>query len=90
LGAAGAAVTIAARDGAAASRIAETIVRNGDRAIGVACDVADYAAVEAMVAETNRRFGTVDILINNAAVVEPIGLLAYSTRRLGGATSRSI
>jgi NAD(P)-dependent dehydrogenase (short-subunit alcohol dehydrogenase family) len=78
LATAGAAVTIAARDGAAAGRVADAIIGNGGRALGVACDVSDYAAVEAMVAETNRRFGTVDILVNNAAVVEPIGLLSDS------------
>jgi len=70
---AGAAVVLAARDGRAASRRAETI---GSQAFGTACDVSDFAAVEALVAETNRRFGRIDILINNAGVIEPIGPLA--------------
>jgi NAD(P)-dependent dehydrogenase (short-subunit alcohol dehydrogenase family) len=78
LAAAGAAVTIAARDGAAASRVADAIVGNGGKAIGVACDVSDFADVEAMLAETNRSCGTIDILVNNAAIVEPIGFLADS------------
>ncbi|HEX3538036.1 MAG TPA: SDR family oxidoreductase [Stellaceae bacterium] len=78
LAAAGAAVTIAARDGAAASRVADAIVGKGGKAIGVTCDVSDFAAVEAMLAETNRSCGTVDILVNNAAIVEPIGFLADS------------
>ncbi|HTY76268.1 MAG TPA: glucose 1-dehydrogenase [Candidatus Bathyarchaeia archaeon] len=34
----------------------------------VRCDVASAAAVEAMVAEAVRRFGRVDILVNNAAL----------------------
>src|SRR4051794_28165676 len=54
----------------------------------LACDVADYSAVEAAVGETVRRFGQPDILINNAGVIEPIGALAETdpaawTRNIG-------
>jgi len=73
---AGAAVVLAARDGALSARVAETIIANGGRAHGVACDVADYASVEGMLGETERQFGPVDILINNAGVIEPIAALA--------------
>ena len=48
LAGAGASVMLVARDGLAASRAAEAIVAGGGRASGVSCDVADYAAVEAM------------------------------------------
>jgi len=78
LAGAGASVMLVARDGLAASRAAEAIVAGGGRASGVSCDVADYAAVEAMVDETSRRFGVPDILVNNAGVIEPIGALAQS------------
>src|ERR1700751_4781125 len=70
---AGAAVTVLARDGAAAAQVADAIVARGGHAVGIFCDIFDYTADEAMVAETNRRFGTIDILVNNAGVMEPIG-----------------
>jgi len=39
----------------------------GGTAITMSCDVSDEQSVKAMVAETVKQFGTVDILINNAA-----------------------
>ena len=39
----------------------------GGTAISMACDVSNEASVRAMVAETVKQFGTVDVLINNAA-----------------------
>src|SRR5207248_1171974 len=74
----GAAVTVVARDGAAVARVADMIIKGGGSALGFACDISDYGSVEAMAAETVRRFGTVDILVNNAAVIEPIGPLSES------------
>ncbi|HUR13751.1 MAG TPA: SDR family oxidoreductase [Mycobacteriales bacterium] len=38
----------------------------GDRAWGARCDVRDSAQVDAFVAATVERFGTVDVLVNNA------------------------
>jgi NAD(P)-dependent dehydrogenase (short-subunit alcohol dehydrogenase family) len=75
---AGAAVVIAARDGSAASTAAAAIAAIGGHTCGLACDVADYGAVAAMLDETLRRFGIPDILVNNAGVIDPIGLLAQS------------
>jgi NAD(P)-dependent dehydrogenase (short-subunit alcohol dehydrogenase family) len=40
----------------------------GGTAIGMVCDVADPAAARAMAAETDKAFGRIDILVNNAAV----------------------
>ena len=39
-----------------------------DRVLGVRADVSDAPAVRAMVAEALRRFGRVDVLVNNAAL----------------------
>jgi len=39
----------------------------GGTAITMACDVSNEESVKAMVSETVKQFGTVDILINNAA-----------------------
>jgi NAD(P)-dependent dehydrogenase (short-subunit alcohol dehydrogenase family) len=75
LAGAGAAVMIVGRNGDVVARAAEAI--GGDVA-GAVCDIADYAAVAAMVEATVRRFGKPDILVNNAGVIEPIGALAES------------
>ncbi len=41
---------------------------HGARAIAIACDVADDAAVRAMVAEAEAAFGRLDVLCNNAGI----------------------
>jgi NAD(P)-dependent dehydrogenase (short-subunit alcohol dehydrogenase family) len=48
--------------------VARAIAEAGGTAIFVACDVSQAISVRAMVEETVRRFGGVDILVNNAAV----------------------
>jgi 3-oxoacyl-[acyl-carrier protein] reductase len=74
----GAAVMLAARDGAMAGKVADGIAAAGGRAHAIACDVSDYAAVERLVTETEGRFGEVSALINNAGVIEPIATIADS------------
>jgi len=76
LGAAGAGVMLMARDGRLAARVAGQVVAAGGVADAVACDVTDYEALERVVAATKRRFGSLDVLVNNAGVIEPIGMLA--------------
>lgn len=65
---AGAAVVLADVKQAAAASVADEIVAQGGQALAVACDVADSASVEAMVAQTIATYGGVDILVNNAAI----------------------
>jgi NAD(P)-dependent dehydrogenase (short-subunit alcohol dehydrogenase family) len=69
----GANVTLAARTATDIERIAAEI---GDKAIAVTCDVADRASVEHAVAQTVAKFGGLDILINNAGSIDPIGAIA--------------
>ena len=59
----GAAVAVVDLDGAAAQRVAGAI---GGQAIAIAADVGRRDQVEAMVAETARRLGRLDLLVNNA------------------------
>lgn len=70
---AGARVALTARSGAALEELAAEL---GDAALALPCDVSDYAAVERAVAQTTERFGGIDVLVGNAAVIEPIGPLA--------------
>ncbi|MDD7908329.1 SDR family NAD(P)-dependent oxidoreductase [Pseudovibrio exalbescens] len=65
----GANVALAARSGGAVDRIAGEI---GPQAIGIACDVADWHQAIAAVTRTKEAFGGVDILLNNAGLIDPI------------------
>jgi len=47
-------------------RTVEEIRAVGDDAFAQVCDVGERAAIQAMIDETVRRYGTVDILVNNA------------------------
>lgn len=50
---------------------ADALVREiGEQAIAVRADVADPAALEAMIDDVAARFGAIDVLVNNAAVFE--------------------
>ena len=60
-------VNYAARAEAAGELVAE-ITRGGGRAIAVAADVADAAAVRAMATRAEKELGPLTILINNAGV----------------------
>ncbi len=55
--------------GAAAEAVVREIVDGGGEAMASGASVTDYAAVEAMVAETLGRWGRVDVLVNNAGIL---------------------
>jgi 3-oxoacyl-[acyl-carrier protein] reductase len=75
LGEAGASVMLAARDAAQTDANAQRINAAGGKAAAMACDVADYPACQRLVRETTQRFGPPDVLVNNAGVIEPIGVV---------------
>jgi len=64
-GAAVAAVDVA-RD--KAERVAERVSRNGARCVAFEADVSDRSSVEEMARRVTGEFGSVDILVNNAAI----------------------
>jgi len=76
LAARGAAVAALARNQAACAELAEEISAAGGRAIALGCDVADAGAVAAAVARVEQELGPVNILVNNAGMIEPIGGIA--------------
>lgn len=65
LAAAGARVAVVGRDKTRADEVAAAI---GNSAHGFACDVADAAAVNQLVADVEAAFGGIDILVNNAGI----------------------
>ena len=70
--AAGANVALIARSQEAIADLAGEI---GEKAIAIPCNVARFGEVSAAVATTEQAFGGLDVLINNAGVIEPIARL---------------
>jgi len=70
---AGANVVLLARSKASVAALAAEI---GDTALAMACDVADYAQVQAAVQACVDHFGGLDVLVGNAGVIEPISRMA--------------
>lgn len=68
LAADGAKVVVADIDDAASADTVSAIAAAGGEAIAVHCDVSSSAEVDALFAATDARFGTVHILVNNAAL----------------------
>ena len=62
-------VALVARSQDAIGALAQDI---GERALAIPCDVSRYWEVEAAVNATVKTFGGLDVLINNAGVIEPI------------------
>lgn len=65
-------VVVADLDGAAAEEVAGDIQEMGGQAIPVQVDVADAQSAQSMVARAVERFGSIDGLVNNAAVFSTI------------------
>lgn len=80
---AGANVALVARSTDAIAEIAGEI---GEKALAIPCDVARYAEVEKAVAATAQTFGGLDVLINNAGTIDPIGHLVETDPEAWGRT----
>lgn len=77
------AVVDLAMNDAVAEEIQAAIQQHTGRSVevlGVQCNIADAASCERMVQQVVARFGTVDALVNSAAVVKSQGLLAIEER----------
>ena len=74
----GAHVALGARGVDAAESVAAGIREAGGSAEAHACDVTDFAAVRALVDRVATERGRLDLVVNNAGVIEPLARLADS------------
>ncbi len=74
----GAKVVLTARSADAIDALADEIRTGGGAAVARAGDVTRYGDVEAVVAAATAAFGRLDVLVNNAGLIEPIARLADS------------
>jgi len=63
----GASVIVSSRKQEAVEKVAETIKANGGEATAIACHTGDLDQIGNLVKKTAEVYGTVDILVNNAA-----------------------
>lgn len=76
LGTCGAGVTLVARSADALAEVEADVERFGGEALMLPADVSDRAACGQVVTKTIERFGRLDALVNNAALLTPIAPLA--------------
>jgi NAD(P)-dependent dehydrogenase (short-subunit alcohol dehydrogenase family) len=69
-GRAGCKLAICARDEDELERARADLAREGYEVLAVPCDVADRAQVERLVDETTGHYGRVDVLVNNAGIIQ--------------------
>lgn len=74
----GAHVFLAARDQNRLDALADEINADGGNATAIGCDTADYLSVSDLIADIIESTGRLDVLINNAGLIEPISKLADS------------
>jgi 3-oxoacyl-[acyl-carrier protein] reductase len=70
---AGAALILAARSADEINSLADEIKHYNGKALAIPTDVSDVAQVDYLLVLTLRAFGRVDILVNNAALIQPLG-----------------
>jgi NAD(P)-dependent dehydrogenase (short-subunit alcohol dehydrogenase family) len=66
----GARVVICGREESTLERARTELERLGGEVLAVPCDVTDAVQVEALISSVHERFGAVDVLVNNAGVIQ--------------------
>src|SRR5262249_61015214 len=66
----GARVASCARDGEGGERAGSDLVRPGRPVLALPCDVANVEEVGRMADAVREHFGSIDVLVNNAGVIE--------------------
>ncbi len=82
----GARLLLLARGSEGITELATRLRRSGARAEAMTCDVAEFSQVQAALTHARETLGALDVLVNNAAVIEPIGPLASTDPNAWGAT----
>ncbi len=72
------AVAVVARARTELDETVALVERTGGRAMAVAADVTDAAAIDEAFAAIERALGPIDLLVNNAGVIGPLGPFAQS------------
>ncbi len=75
LAAMGATVVLTGRDEVRVQQVAADLSAQGRKAEGIACDVTDLASVDALGEHLRTTYGRTDVLVNNAGIGGPPGLL---------------
>jgi len=65
-------VIVADIDAAAAEKTASELTGQGHEALGLHVDIADEASVNAMVRAGHEKFGSIDVLVNNASLMSTL------------------
>ncbi|UCD28978.1 MAG: 3-oxoacyl-ACP reductase FabG [Planctomycetota bacterium] len=76
----GAQVVIAEIDQANGANIAKEIEAKGGQALALCIDVSNEDSTQEMAKKTMERFGKIDILVNNAALIYKIGVKPWDDR----------
>lgn len=77
-GTCGVPVVVADLNGDKAAAVADEVVSIGSRAIACSVDVSDDASVKEMVTMARDTFGSVGVLINNAAIFSALAMQAFT------------
>ena len=78
----GARVALADVNAAEVKIAADSIIAAGGTAVAIACDVRSKGEVDALIASTVAAYGSVDLLVNNAGVVDDCPFLDLSEAEL--------
>ena len=81
----GAQVVVCGRTAATLAQVGEELRLRGATALEVVCDVSQPGDLASLVDQTVRRFGTVDILVNNAALIPHGSILEIDEALVQGA-----
>jgi 3-oxoacyl-[acyl-carrier protein] reductase len=73
----GAIPVIAERNSATAEAVAKEIEAEGGKALAVTTDVSREDSISSMIAETEKRFGRIDVLVNNAGIFSTLDMRPF-------------
>lgn len=79
----GAIPVIAERNAATGDAVASKIEAGGGKALAITTDVSQEDSIAAMVAQTEKRLGRIDILINNAGIFSTLEMRPFDQIPLG-------